>query len=324
MPSLIQKITINDEELDLANIWKSSFHESNQLDCPQIVLHLADRNSLIDLIGLEYGSTLSIHFSELISNDFEEDIEFTVQSITPTDNTDIRKVNCLEASVFDSVQKQPKGIYFNKKSVQFILRQLFPKITHFDIDPFPILGDFHIPSGSQINKEIQDQLCRQYAAMCWISRNKLYFKSIKGLFDQPSIAIYTNDQSSTEAYQIQESFPVKNENKERKIKREYHGYHPEEGFIKGGKIGSPKKVTDFGNKIILDNLAIGSKQVMDISAPGNGLIEPCSMLGFEWASNNPDMPINESLPDKALVTRMNHFIEGEKHKMRLGISSVIQ
>ena len=324
MPSLIQKVTINNEDLDLINIPWASFHESNVLDCPQVVLYLADRNSLIDLLGLGYKSTISIHFSDLISNDFEEDIEFKVQSITPTGNSNVRQINCIESNVFDSIQKQKQVRYFNKKPLNFIFRQLFPNVVHFDIDPFPILGDFHIPSGNQINKEIQDQLCRQYASMCWISRNKLYFKSIKGLFNQDSITTYTNNTSSTEAYQVEKMFPVNNENKERQILREYHGYHPENGFIQGGKIGQPQKTTDFGNKIILNNLAIGSKQIMDISVPGNGLIEPCKMIDFEWISNNAEMPINESLPSKALVTRQNHSIEGGRHKMRLGMSSIIQ
>ena len=324
MPSLIQKVSVDGEELDLVNIPQFTFHESSFLDCPQIVLHLYDRESLIDLIGLKRGSIIDIYFSEAISEEFEENIEFTVLSITPTDDKDVKKINCLETSIFDAIEKQKKGIFFRKKSVNFILRQLFPKIRHFEIDQFPILGDFHIPSGSQINTEIQEQLCRQYAAMCWISRNKLYFKSIVSLFNQAPVAKFTNDRFSTEAYQIQESFSVENKNKERKISREYWGYHPENGHIKGGKIGEPQKTTDFDNKVILDNLAIGSKQVLDISVPGNGLIQPCKMIDFEWSSNNPEMPINESLPNKALSTTLNHLGRGEVHNMRVGLSSIIQ
>ncbi|MCK5611281.1 hypothetical protein KAR91_55945 [Candidatus Pacearchaeota archaeon] len=324
MPSLIQELTVEKEPLDLANIYQSSFHESNILDCPQVVLHLFDRDSLIDLMGIKHGSSIKIYFSDIISDEFEEEMEFNVQSITPTGNENIKALNCLESSVFDSIQKQPKGIYFHKKSVSLILRQLFPKIVHFDIDEFPVLGDFHIPSGSQINKEIKDQLCRQYASMCWISRNKLYFKKITDLFNQEPIAKYTNDRTKADAYQIQKWFPVENKNKDRQISREYTGYHQENGFIQGGKIGMPKKVTDFDNKIILNNLAIGSKKVLDILVPGNGLIQPCKMIEFEWSSNNPEMPINESLPSKALATRLNHSMRGEEHSMRVGLSSIIQ
>lgn len=286
-------------------------------------MYLADRNSLIDMLGLDHGSTVSIYFSDLISDEFEENIEFTVLSITPTNDENIKKLNCLESSIFDSIQKQPSGIYFNRKPVSFILRQLFPKIDHFDIDPFPILGDFHIQSGSQVNVEIEKQLCRQYASMCWISRNKLYFKSIMGLFGQDPIATYTNNLSNDKAYQIQKPYPIKSKNTERTILREYHGYHHEHGFLKGGIIGGPKTITDFGNKVILDNLAVGSKLVMNILAPGNGLVEPCKMLNFEWDSNNPEMPINESLTDSALVTRINHSMEGEQHRMELGVSEII-
>ncbi len=324
MPSLIQKITISGEELPLINIPSASFHESGDLYKPELVLNLADRSSLIDLIGLKYGSTVSVILSELISDNLQEEIEFKVQSIVPTKNEDIKIVNCMESNIFDAMQKQPKGIYFNKESVSHILRQLFPKVKHFDIDQFPILGDFHIPSGSQINKEIQDQLCRQYAAMCWISRNKLYFKSITGLFDRVPIATYTNNRSNDNAYQVVKIYPVENKNKERQILSEYHGYHHELGYIKGGKIGYPKMVTSFDNKIILDNLAIGSKTALDFDAPGSGLIQPCKMINFQWISNNPEMPINESLPSKALVTQQNHWIEGETHKMRLGMSAIIQ
>lgn len=324
MPSLIQEITIDGKQLDLANIYQSSFHESNNLVFPQVVLHLHDRNSLVDLLGIKYKTKIKIHFSDVISDEFEEEMEFTVQSITPTENEDIKALNCLESSIFDSIQKQPKGLFFRNKSVSFILRQLFPKIIHFEIDQFPILGDFHIPSGSQINREIQEQLCRQYASMCWISRNKLYFKKITGLFDQEPITKYTNDRTNKAAYQIKETFPVENKNKERRILREYTGYHQENGFIRGGKIGAPKKVTDFDNKIILNNLAIGSKKVLDILVPGNGLIQPCQMIEFEWSSNNPEMPINESLPNKALATRLDISMKGEEHSMRMGLSSIIQ
>lgn len=324
MPSLIQKITIDGTELDLINISRTSYHESNQLDCPQVVFHLYDRDSLIDLYGLKLKSIVKVHFSDLLTNDLEQEIEFTVQSITPSKNQGIKQINCLETSIFNAIKKQPKGLFFRKKAVNFILKQLFPKITHFDIDPLPILGDFHIPSGSQINKEILDQLCRQYASMCWISRGILYFKKITNLFDQVPIATFSNNRSNTNAYQILQSYPVENENKERQISREYWGYHNENGFIKGGKIGQPQKTTDFDNKTILNNLAIGTKQILDFTVIGGGLIEPCSMINLEWISRNSLMPINESLPDKALVTCINHSIKGEQHKMRLGVSSIIQ
>ncbi len=323
MPSLIQEITINGEDVHLLNIFKSSFHLSTELDCPQIVLDLYERNSLADLLQIKFGLVVKIHFSDLITNDFEQEIEFKVLSVIPTPESHIKRLNCLESNVFEAIKKQPKGVFFRKKPVNYILKQLFPNIKKFDIDSFPILGDFHVPSGSQVNREIKEQLCRQYAAMCWIANGTLHFKKVVDLFNQDSVATYTNNPHSKDAYRISEAYPAENQNKERQILREYIGYHPEAGFISGGKIGHPKKVTNFDNKTILNNLAIGSKRVLDITVPGRGALEPGQNLDLEWISNNPEMPINESLPNKALVTRINHFVRGERHKMRVGLSIAI-
>ncbi|MBF0121266.1 MAG: hypothetical protein HQK79_20725, partial [Desulfobacterales bacterium] len=299
---LIQKIECNKNELDLSFLRESTFIEVLDLSGPKLILKFDDKESILrDRMKVKELDELTVTIADPYARDGVNLIAKFVVLTMPVSGKEFVTLNCIQKEV--NILKTPsiKAVLFSRKNVLTIFKRLLPDYR-YDVDSSPIACDYHLLPGERASLLLR-QISKENGAVIYISRGKLFFKKLTSLFEaKPKIQYHYNDIKQENQIIFYSKLNAESVLKD-KIVRNYSGFSMTDGYIKSRvDEGCPPEMTSIPYKVILNNLSIFPIPVIDFTVLGNGALMPGIPLELIWNRYNIEMPIDESLPSKVVIS----------------------
>jgi len=159
-------------------------------------------------------------------------------------------------------------------------------------------------------------MAHEKGAAIWLSRGKVYCKAFKTLkAAPPTLTYYHQDQTKAELILKYQHLNVKRVIAD-VTQRNFMGWDMTKGIVK--TINSVKKPLEFVAQTFgLDNLNIIPEPSLDFLTPGNGSIRPGINMKLVWKTDNPESPIDESLPPVSLIGTVAHYYAPQRYYCRV-------
>jgi len=317
----VQKITHGGQELDLALVERCTYIETLDMSGPKLILVMRDPDSVIrDDIGVTPGSLLDVTFADYFNEDGDEIVDkFSV--LTIPDHGDSIVVNAMQADVRFLKAPAKAPIVFLRQPVSSILRRLFPS-HKIIVDRFGTGQDYHVLPGERPAKVLR-QLSAEIGARIFCHRGKVYARRLKSMYDDPpAFSLAYNDTrkpDEIDAYKIASyQRPNTDELVADSIDRQWCGWDMRTGPTQSRKGALPSEWCGLSSQGGLDNLSAIPKPEVDIVlAGGVGMLRPGLCCSLVWYLDRIDSPMDESLPEKAVIGTAAHHYQSQKFLTRL-------
>jgi hypothetical protein len=301
-------------EFDLSFLKEMIYIEPMDLAGPKLILRMHDPNSYLrDKLGLKAKETIEITLADRWGMDgMDVKIRFTIMTAPVVGQ--MVEYNCFEVNTERLKRPAVECILFTQKPVDAIIKRLLPGMK-YDIDPFPVTSDYHILPGTRPSKMLR-QIAHEKAAAIWICRGKVYCKTFKALKAKPPVLTYYHQDKT----QIEQILQFQKLNSKAVISdavvRNYMGWDMTKGIVK--TINAAKKPLEFVAQVAgLDNLNVVPEPTIDFVTSGNGAIRPGINTKLVWKTDDPEAPIDESLPPIALNGTVAHFYSSQQYYCRV-------
>lgn len=315
----IQKIVVirkgePDGEYDLSFLKELIYIEPMDLSGPKLILRFHDPASYLrDKLGIKAKETIEVTLADRWGQDGMDVKSRFIIMTAPVDGQMV-EYNCFEVNTERLKRPAVDSILFTRKPVDMIIKRLLPGMR-YDIDPFPVNGDYHILPGTRPSKMLR-QLAHEKAAAIWISRGKVYCKSFKALkVKPPKLTYYHQDKTQIDTilqFQKLNSKAIIAD----AVERNFMGFDMVNGITKTLK--ASKKPLEFVAQVAgLDNLNVIPEPAIDFITTGNGAIRPGINMKLVWKSDDPNNPIDESLPPVILIGTVAHYYAPQRYYCRV-------
>lgn len=314
------------KELKSGNVAGVTFIETMELDGPKMILKILDfSRDLISETKLAEGDHFTILFSEPWLEDgclFEE--KFTVLTVTQLSDS-IIGVNLVDKLVYDTLKAVVyQSRFFGHCAIEKIAKSLVgDKTVKYDLDNFAIANDYHLISGERPSTLFR-QILKEQGAKCWVGRNTFHFRKFAKLYK--ATPAYTLHHNTLKFPHPVNKYTMISEtlNKTEEETHIYTGYDETKGRIKTGNVPalsgaghvSPMMTANV-NKYTLNNAPIASKDVIDLVTPGELGITAGQVLKIVWHLPYPENPIDETKPDKIVVSTVAHWYQSQTFYTRV-------
>lgn len=311
--SLIRK-DMPPQDFDLSFLKESIYIETMDLSGPRLVLRMYDPSGYLkDFLGIKPKEVLELTLEDIWGED-EVGIKVRFVVMTMPINGPMIEFNCFEQWVEMLKRPAVNAMLFTRKPVETIIKRLLPGLK-YNIAKFPTLNDYHILPGVRPSKILR-QLAHEQAAAIWICRGTVYCQPFKALRAQkPSLAYY--HQSRTEINQVLTyNKPSGKAVLSDFMDRNYTGWDMAKGIV--DTLGSKKKPAEMVAQITsLDNLLVAPEPLIDFTVFGNGSLRPGVITSLHWRTDNPEAPIDESLPPSCLLGTVAHYYAPQRYFCRV-------
>jgi hypothetical protein len=318
----VQKVSCNGQDIDLAMVERCTYIETLDLSGPKLIMVLHDQDSIIrDDMGVSPGSVLDVTFADYFHDDGDELIDrFTV--LTLPDRGDTISINAMQSDVWAMKSPVKRPVVFSRKPVSSILRHFFPS-CRITVDSFAAGNDCHVLPGERPAKAIR-QLSSEIGSRIYYLRRGVYAMRIGTLFAaDPSFNLSHNDTSDPDKIDGYKIASYGRPNTEKlvsdSVDRKWCGWDMISGPMTSSKGGEhPAEWCGLSKQSALDNLSEIPKPEVDIVlAGGIGKMRPGLSVGLSWYQDRIDSPMNESLPEKAVIGTCAHHYQAQKYITRL-------
>lgn len=310
------------DDFDLSFLVEMTLVETVDVSGPRLMLQMDDfPRYLRDELEAQPRDLLRVTFS---SNWFEGDgdeldIVIWFRIMTMPQQGDSILFNCIEKELELIKQPSKKAILFTGKPVSAIIGRLLPKFKQ-EIGKFPVQMDYHVLPGMRPAKTLR-QMCREMRAACFNRRGTVVFKTWEELLKQePALTYWHNDPAGEECdeeIQSYELLRVQGVVKDR-VSRNYMSWNLTDGLVTTGR--ALKQSAEWAAPAVssvLDNLLSAPAPTIDLITSGQGDIRPGIVMELIWQTDNPEKPIDESLPAKVLVATVAHYYSGSNYMCRV-------
>jgi|GEM_PF-1702301 len=311
------------DDFDLGWLKEMTFIETIDISGPRLILIMDDQlKYLTDELNVKPRDVLKVTFSshwyEGDGDDLDLVLHFRILTM-PNEGNRIT-FNCMEKEVESIKQPWKKSLLFSQKPVTAILGKLLPALKP-EAGKFPVMLDYHILPGMRPAKTIR-QMCQEMKAACFHRRKSIVFETWDKLKKQePEITFYheppATEQCDEEVfrYEMLRSQEVVKD----RVERNYMSWNLKDGIVNTSK--ATKKPAEWVSQpeaTVLDNLLDVSAPTIDLTTSGQGLIRPGVVMKIVWNNTqSTDKPINESLPEKILISTVAHYYSGNQYLCRV-------
>lgn len=311
------------QEFDIAYLRVSNYIETMDLDGPKLMLEWDDPSSYIkDNLQLKELDEIEAHLSDDWALDGLNVVQkFTV--LTAKDAGPNLKINLIAQPIYKVKTIADKTRMFRQRGIPEIIGAVSGGVK-VDGAGFPVVEDYHCIAGERPTAMFK-QIAHEQGAHIWLARDAWKVKTFAKLFSQePSFEYHYNKED--QEYQITNFTKPSQQNRlqEQQVKS-FTGWNDEKGRIKSPSSGPvlskakgafPSKVSS-QNVQTLGNLPTAHKIAIDFMCHGNGFLTPGITLKLWWHQVNPEMPLDESLPDKIVVFAVAHYYSAQKYFCRV-------
>jgi hypothetical protein len=341
---LIHSVTHDGEEVDLSFLIEATVVESIDLSGPRIMMKFNDQFSLVrDRLKIRPGSILEIvvPMGEDISDpdhptldEAYEDYQVLTMPVTAKGEVIL---NCMHKDVWQWKQPIVDPRIFKRWNPVEIIKDWEPKHNRWDYvydegydsgNSFPVTEDYHFLPGERVSLTI-GQMALEHAACFFLTRGeRFHCQAKRRIVEAEPLFTYDyydeawpRDVEEFGPYHGQILFyarPYNNTILQDMMVRRYIGFHMTDGLLTATKnITCPRKFMSQKYQITLDNLNINLIPAVEFTAPGNAYLVAGAMMKLNWYQSDRNHPIDESLPDKALVGTVVHHYSAQKYFMRV-------
>lgn len=320
---LVQRILIDDQEIDLSLMVSFTYIETLFLDGPKYIIKFNDLEELIrDDLGLVEGVTLTITLQDLHIQgglNIEEDVK--IRSVTVNDQG-VLVAQGFPIYVDNAKKPLEKTRFMVGHPVQSIAAAIMPQ-AQLNIDPFPIVEQFHLLGGDRPTRSFR-RLSLELGAAIYYNRGTLNIKSLKGLFEQPVQETYHHNNESEEFKILAYKSLYRSELLEEMIFRNYTGWNIIDGIITSTKNNRmPVEIMPVNSIPQLDNRNWTIVPVIDFGTIGYGALKPGIKLGIKFHRAREGRPFDESLPEEVITYLVAHHYEASRYTCRVKAGVVI-
>lgn len=311
------------DDFDLGWLKEMTFIETIDISGPRLILIMDDQlKYLTDELNVKPRDVLKVTFSshwyEGDGDDLELVLHFRILTM-PNEGNRIT-FNCMEKEVESIKQPWKKSLLFSQKPVTAILGKLIPSLKH-EVGKFPVMLDYHILPGMRPAKTIR-QMCQEMKAACFHRRKSIVFETWDKLKKQGSEITFYHEPPATEQcdeevfrYEMLRSQEVVKD----RVERNYMSWNLKDGIVNTSKATQkPAEWVSQPEATVLNNLLDVSAPTIDLTTSGQGLIRPGVVMKIVWNNTqSADKPINESLPEKILISTVAHYYSGNQYLCRV-------
>jgi hypothetical protein len=305
-----EAMTYDGEPLNLALLVTATYVESLDLSGPKLMLLFKDTDgSMTDLIGLkEHEGILEVAFSDPRQRGgtgFSE--KFIIEKMKE-DSRGGLVVSCLAESI-SKIKRvaEVTTIFAAGSPIKAIESIVGAKVEG---SAFQAAPEFHLLAGMRPSKLLRN-IGSEIGARVFYYRGTWYVVSIDDLFKAKPYKQLTHNKVG--AY---ESISHVSYSGAQKVVGEvgrtrYSGWSMTEGMISSGTgRASPTGVDTEAELKTLGRLLVPQLE-FQVMVNADSEMTPQKMVAIEWhRPNSPDAPMNESLPDRALVGTVSHHYDG--------------
>ncbi len=302
------------EALDLSFLKECNFVETMDLSGPRLMAEFDDKfRYLRDDLKIAERDTLKMTLADIYARDgMDEVLDFTILSMPIAG--DSVKFNCIFKMTYDLKQPAPSARAFVQKGASAIVSALCPGFK-VNAGRFPVIDDYHLLAAERASFMLR-QMAREKGAHFYLRRTEACFHRLSDLLQVESPFVYHHDDSRKENQIIQYTAPSCQHILEDRIIRNYQGWNITEGWVTSG-VDAPPEIYSSPSKTTLKNINAAPAVVLDFSCTGNGFLMPGMSLDFVWNVQNVDRPIDESLPERAVIWLVAHYYRANKYMCRV-------
>lgn len=311
-------------DFDLSALIEVTFIETVDISGPRLILKMDDFTNYIrdelearprDLLKVTFSS----HWYEGDGDEFDLVLWFRI--LKAPQQLNAITFLCIEKEVEAIKQPAAQAQLFCGKTAGAILKKLLPGLKH-EVGSFPVLLDYHVLPGMRAAKVIR-QMCHEMKAACFHRRKVVVFETWEKLKNQEAeFEYYHQNQAGEESdeeimrYTLLRAEDVVKD----RIERNYTSWSLKDGIVSVTKEKMKKKAAEWvaqPEKAILDNILVAPSPIIDFLVTGQGDLRPGTIMDIVWHNDNPEKPIDESLPKKILLSTVAHYYGGNKYMCRI-------
>ena len=168
----VQKINIDDQALDMANMVSLTYIENHDLSGPTITLKLRDEQSIIrDVMRLKEHSMITIEMGDVTGSGDAHFEDTFIVSTCPTSN-DIITVEGFQIDCDKLKVPAAKPRFFTEMSPEDIIAELLPSLRVNCL--ISGKGTYHLNQDKPPSRLLRN-MARDFGAHCFIARGTVHF-----------------------------------------------------------------------------------------------------------------------------------------------------
>lgn len=312
----VQKISIDDQPLDMANMVSLTYIENHDLSGPSITLKLRDEQSIIrDTMGLKENSMITIEMGDVTGSGEAHFEETFIVSTCPTSN-DIITVEGFQIDCDKLKVPASKPRFFTEMSPKDIIAELLPSLRVNCL--ISGVGTYHLNQGKSPSRLLRN-LARDFGAHCFIARGVVNFIP-KKVFSTgtPIIKLGLNSPDCDIAIQRYNKLSEK-AIYERTAHRSFSAWTTDKGFISSTTHqDKPSVLLAYPTTIAqLTNQSLFVLPIADVVIMGHSTISPCTTIDLEVIKLSQDAEMDESVDRLVGVHTIAHFAKGSIYTNRI-------
>ncbi|MGF1905281.1 hypothetical protein [Aliivibrio salmonicida] len=316
----LQRVFIDDTQIDMANIVSLSYIEHADLSGPTIILSIRDEQSIIrDTIGLKKDSMIKLEMGDVsgASNELFED-EFVVLTM-PIEN-DVITVEGFQKDCHALKTPNGKPRFFTNMAPEKILAELLPSLNV--VCEVSGAGTYHLNQGKTPSRLIRN-MARDFGAACFISRGTVYLIPYsKFNAGEPLLKMGLNSPTSDSSINVKIERYTKLTDEaflERLVQKNFASWITDKGHVNSGN-HKEKQTVLLAYPIIPEQLANQTIHVqprIDIEVVGNAALKPCTTIDIEIIKLGSGGEIDESIDRLMGIQTITHHTKGSMYNNRI-------
>lgn len=312
---------LDKDEILIEHALSVAYIEQSDIGGTKLILTLADQASYYrDQLGIKKGSKLELTLADLSGGDESLWVDSFIVAKSSSDDGQTLKLECFQEQCESLKQLAVTPVFINEMKPDQILKKLLPNFK-IECDDFPTLGTYYLNAGGTKARLLRT-MARDYGAICFYSRNTLFFKNPKLLIQkEPDLTIeYSNPQAKfmINKYKIL----GQDGNCSRIVDRCYCRWNSVLGLQKSiNHQDKPITIISCTNQQSLNSQSTVLLPVIEVDMVGYGGYKPSLCCELIFHKRDPDNQIDESIPSKMLITQVTHYQRGFNYlcKIYLGV-----
>lgn len=311
------------QEFDIGFLRESNYIETMNLDDPKLIMSWDDPNRYLkDELQIREGDEIEAHLSDDWSlGGMNVKQAFTVM-IDPSADRYLQ-FNLMASPVYKLKILADKTRIFRQRGVSEIIRAVSGGFK-IDAGKFPVVEDYHCIAGERMSAMLR-QIAGEQGGHIWFERKEWHIKTLGVLFAEEPAFEYHYGKPGADFQIISFTRPSQQSRIQEQSVRGFPGWNDITRRVKGPSTGPIlSKVSKYTpilnasqNVRTLGNRPTASRIAIDFQTHGNRFLTPGMALKLCWHMPSQDKPLDETLPDKVVISSVAHYYSAQKYYCRV-------
>lgn len=311
------------QEFDIGFLRESNYIETMDLDGPKLIMSWDDPNRYLkDELQIREGDEIEAHLSDDWSLDGMSVKQTFVVMVDPSADRYL-KFNLMASPVYKLKTLADKTRIFRQRGVSEIIGAVSAGFK-IDAGKFPVVEDYHCIAGERMSAMLR-QIAGEQGGHIWFGRKEWHIKTLSALFAEEPAFEYHYGKPGADFQIISFTRPSQQSRIQEESVRGFSGWNDITGRVKAPSAGPIlSKASKYApilnasqNVRTLGNRPTASRIAIDFQTHGNGFLTPGMVLKLWWHMPSQGKPLDESLPDKVVISSVAHYYSAQKYYCRV-------